>query len=104
MCVRSSAPVPKDSGDACVKRPLITCFSFLNGPAWLELPSLHTAYLLAFSQSRSGRAIPLSVILAARHQVHGRTFWALLELARKQQGARFEICEYLRLCKPRINK
>lgn len=52
MCVRSSAPVPKDSGDACVKRPLITCFSFLNGPAWLELPSLHTAYLLAFSQSR----------------------------------------------------
>lgn len=45
------------------------------------------------SQSRWGWALPLSVTLAVRHREHGRAFWVLLELAKKQQGARFEICE-----------
>lgn len=49
-----------------------------------------------------GRALPLPIVLAVRHRAPGRAFWVLLEFAKTQQGARFETCECLWLCKPRI--
>lgn len=60
--------------------------------------------IILFSQSRWGQGLSLSIIWQRRDTEHpGRTLRVLLELARKQQGM-FEICEYLWLCKPRINK
>lgn len=104
VCGCPSAPVPKASVAPAGggHPPVLRSGSVRNA---CRRPVKSFWLIILFSQSRWGQGLSPSIIWQQRDTEHpGRTFWVLLELARKRQGTCFEICEYLWLCKPRVNK